>query len=107
MPIGVGSRTDLAWFDDMDIALALRTMGIPGRGGAKEWTVHLPAGAGVVHVKIRGRIADANVMERSLRGDGAESVWVFGYREGDRSVAVLARALALAGAAGEDGAHSP
>ena len=58
-------------------------------------------------MKIRGRIADANVMERSLRGDGAESVWVFGYREGDRSVAVLARALALAGAAGEDGAHSP
>lgn len=65
------------------------------------------ADAGVVHVKIRGRIADANVMERSLRGDGAESIWVFGYREGDRSIALLARALALSGAAGEDGVRRP
>lgn len=61
------------------------------------------ADAGIVHVKIRGRIAEANAMERALRGDGAEAVWVFGYREGERSVAVLARSLALCDVAGEDG----
>lgn len=61
------------------------------------------ADAGIVHVKIRGRIADANVMERALRGDGAEVVWVFGYRVGERSVAVLARSLALRDPAREDG----
>lgn len=65
------------------------------------------AGAGIVHVKIRGRIADANATERALRGDGSNHVWLFGYRHGERSVAVLARALALGGAAGEDGPDEP
>ncbi len=42
---GIGA---VGYSGDMDIALALRTMVIPVREGAQEWTVHLQAGAGVV-----------------------------------------------------------
>jgi hypothetical protein len=61
--------------------------------------------AGIVHVKVRGRIADANVTERALRGDGGATVWLFGYRAGERAVAVLARALAHGEGLGEDGSE--
>ena len=42
---GIGA---ISYTGDMDIALALRTMVVPTKGGAAPWTVHLQAGAGVV-----------------------------------------------------------
>jgi anthranilate synthase component 1 len=42
---GIGA---ISYGGDMDIALALRTMVVPTRGGEAPWAVHLQAGAGVV-----------------------------------------------------------
>ena len=42
---GIGA---ISYTGDMDIALELRTMVVPTKGGAAPWTVHLQAGAGVV-----------------------------------------------------------
>ncbi|MEM7165381.1 MAG: class I SAM-dependent methyltransferase [Planctomycetota bacterium] len=54
-------------------------------------------GAGIVEVKTRGGVADANALQRSLRGAGSVPYTLFVLRTGQKKIAMITRRIDPAG----------